>query len=52
MTMLAHQFPHLKAYLSSATRAEEALNFEQLLGFLYAVSSAPANDSCVQSSSD
>lgn len=41
MAMLAARFPHLKAYLSSNSRAPDAMNFEQLLGFLYAVSSAP-----------
>jgi len=41
MAMLAARFPHLKAYMSSGARAPDALNFEQLLGFLYAVSSAP-----------
>lgn len=41
MAMLAARFPHLKALLSASTRAPDALNFEQLLGFLYAVSSAP-----------
>lgn len=41
MTLLAARFPHLKAYLSSHACASDALNFEQLLGFLYAVSSAP-----------
>jgi yecA family protein len=41
MTTLAARFPHLKAHLSSGTRGADALNFEQLLGFLYAVSSAP-----------
>jgi yecA family protein len=41
MTRLAADFPHLKAYLSTVSGATEALNFEQLLGFLYAVSSAP-----------
>ena len=41
MATLAIQFPHLKAYLSTASRSDDALSFEQLLGFLYAVSSAP-----------
>ncbi len=41
MAMLAARFPHLKAYLSSGSRSTEGLDFEQLLGFLYAVSSAP-----------
>ncbi len=41
MTTLAARFPHLKAHLSSGARGADALNFEQMLGFLYAVSSAP-----------
>jgi yecA family protein len=41
MALLAARFPHLKAYLASDARSPGALNFEQLLGFLYAVSSAP-----------
>ena len=41
MVPLAARFPHLKAYLSSSSRPGDALDFEQLLGFLYAVSSAP-----------
>lgn len=43
MALLAHRFSHLKAYLTSAAteRGADAMNFEQLLGFLYAVSSAP-----------
>jgi uncharacterized protein len=41
MPTLSSRFPHLKAYLSSAARSDATLNFEQLLGFLYAVSSAP-----------
>ena len=41
MATLAARFPRLKAYLCNASRSTEALYFEQLLGFLYAVSSAP-----------
>lgn len=43
MALLAHRFSHLKSYLASASTecGADALNFEQLLGFLYAVSSAP-----------
>jgi uncharacterized protein len=48
MATLAAQFPHLKAYLSSAARSHDALNFEQLLGFLYAVSSAPDEVNAVE----
>jgi uncharacterized protein len=41
MALLAARFSHLKAYLASDRCGPDALNFEQLLGFLYAVSSAP-----------
>lgn len=41
MALLADRFSHLKAYLASDACGPDALNFEQLLGFLYAVSSAP-----------
>ncbi len=41
MALLASRFSHLKAYLASDSCGPDALNFEQLLGFLYAVSSAP-----------
>ena len=41
MALLASRFSHLKAYLASDSCGPDSLNFEQLLGFLYAVSSAP-----------